>query len=34
MGEAGRGRAMERFAWPAIARDTAALYRALVGAAA
>jgi starch synthase len=33
MGEAGRGRAMERFAWPAIARDTAALYRALVGAA-
>jgi starch synthase len=34
MGEAGRARAIERFAWPAIARDTAALYRALVGAAA
>jgi starch synthase len=33
MGEAGRARAIERFAWPAIARDTAALYRGLVGAA-
>ena len=33
MGEAGRARAIERFSWPAIASDTAALYRGLVGAA-
>jgi starch synthase len=33
MGEAGRARAIEHFAWPAIARDTAVLYRALVGPA-
>jgi starch synthase len=33
MGEAGRSRAIERFSWPAIASDTAALYRGLVRAA-
>jgi starch synthase len=32
MGEAGRARAIERFAWPAIASETAALYRGLVEA--
>jgi starch synthase len=31
MGRAGRARVMERFAWPAIARDTVALYERLVG---
>jgi starch synthase len=33
MGEAGRARAIEHFSWPAIASETAALYRGLVGAA-
>jgi starch synthase len=33
MGEAGRARAIERFSWPAIASDTAALYRGLLRAA-
>ena len=33
MGEAGRARAIERFSWPAIASETAALYRGLLGAA-
>jgi len=32
MGEAGRARAIERFAWSAIAGETAALYRELLGA--
>ena len=32
MGEAGRARAIERFAWSAIAGQTAALYRGLLGA--
>ena len=31
MGRAGRARAIEHFAWPAIAEQTAALYRRLVG---
>jgi alpha-maltose-1-phosphate synthase len=31
MGRAGRARAVERFAWPAIARETVALYERLVG---
>jgi alpha-maltose-1-phosphate synthase len=31
MGRAGRARAVERFAWPAIARQTAALYERLAG---
>jgi alpha-maltose-1-phosphate synthase len=31
MGRAGRARAVERFAWPAIARETVALYQRLVG---
>jgi len=29
MGKAGRARVVERFAWPAIAEETAALYRRL-----
>jgi starch synthase len=29
MGRAGRARAVERFAWPAIARETVALYERL-----
>jgi alpha-maltose-1-phosphate synthase len=33
MGEAGRRRAVERFAWPAIAAETVALYERLPGAA-
>jgi len=33
MGEAGRARAIERFAWPAVAGETAALYRGLLGVA-
>jgi len=32
MGEAGRARAIERFAWSAIAAETAALYRELLEA--
>jgi starch synthase len=32
MGRAGRARAVERFAWPAIARETVALYQRLAGA--
>jgi len=31
MGRAGRARVIERFAWPAIAEQTVALYRRLVG---
>ena len=31
MGRAGRQRVIERFAWPAIAEQTAALYRSLAG---
>jgi starch synthase len=31
MGQAGRARAIERFSWPAIAAETAVLYRRLVG---
>jgi starch synthase len=31
MGAAGRARAVERFAWPAIARQTVALYQSLLG---
>ncbi len=31
MGRAGRARAVERFAWPAIARETVALYERLAG---
>jgi starch synthase len=34
LGRAGRRRAVERFAWPAIAEQTVALYRALVERAA
>jgi alpha-maltose-1-phosphate synthase len=30
MGRAGRTRAVEKFAWPAIAEQTSALYRSLV----
>jgi starch synthase len=33
MGEAGRARAIERFSWPAIASETAALYGSLLGGA-
>jgi starch synthase len=33
MGEAGRARAIECFAWSAIASETAELYRGLLGAA-
>ena len=33
MGRAGRERAVEAFAWPAIAEQTSQLYRALVRAA-
>ena len=29
MGRAGRARVLEHFAWPAIAQQTAALYRSL-----
>jgi len=29
MGRAGRARAVEQFAWPAIAEQTSALYRSL-----
>jgi glycosyltransferase involved in cell wall biosynthesis len=31
MGRAGRARVVEHFAWPAIAEQTAALHRRLVG---
>ena len=31
MGKAGRARAIERFSWPAIANETVALYKALLG---
>jgi glycosyltransferase involved in cell wall biosynthesis len=31
MGRAGRERVIERFAWPAIAQETVALYRRLTG---
>ena len=34
MGRAGRARAVERFAWPAIAEQTAALYRRLASSSA
>jgi starch synthase len=34
MGKAGRERAVEHFAWGAIAEQTAALYRRVVGSAA
>jgi glycosyltransferase involved in cell wall biosynthesis len=30
MGRAGRARAVDRFAWPAIARETVALYERLL----
>jgi glycosyltransferase involved in cell wall biosynthesis len=30
MGRAGRARVVEKFAWPAIAEQTAALYRRLI----
>jgi glycosyltransferase involved in cell wall biosynthesis len=33
MGHAGRARVIERFAWPAIAEQTVALYRRLAGRA-
>jgi glycosyltransferase involved in cell wall biosynthesis len=33
MGEAGRRRAVEHFAWPAIAAETAALYERVLGRA-
>jgi glycosyltransferase involved in cell wall biosynthesis len=31
MGESGRRRAVERFSWPAIARETVAVYEGVIG---